>query len=163
MVRSPNNFFPIFYKNVAFFGKIVTWKNIQNLISQKKRLYSFSSPDVPFPSKETVVFPFSQKIQPFLKKLLNKKIFSASFVIKKVMLIFGAKRLLSLKNCQRCLQNSFWLCYHKWWIFKKSITIDKLKFLSIIDNTELIDKIRSLSILLTALVGLVILIYTSLF
>ncbi len=51
--------------------------------------------------------PFSQKIQLFLKKLLNNKIFSTSFVIKKVMLIFGVRRLLSLKNCHRCSQNSF--------------------------------------------------------
>ncbi len=36
MVMSPQNFSPIFFKNVAFLGKIVKWKNIQNLISNKK-------------------------------------------------------------------------------------------------------------------------------
>ncbi len=38
---SPKTFFPIFFKNVAFFGKIVKWKNIQNLISDKKGYIHF--------------------------------------------------------------------------------------------------------------------------
>ncbi len=40
---------------------------------------------------------FSENIAS-LKELLNNKIFSTLFVIKKVMLIFEARRLLSLKN-----------------------------------------------------------------
>ncbi len=33
MVMSPKIFSPIFSKKIAFFKKIVKWKNIQNLIS----------------------------------------------------------------------------------------------------------------------------------
>ncbi len=43
---------------------------------------------------------FSQKITLFWKKLVSNKIFDTSFCDKKVMLIFGVRRLLSLKNCQ---------------------------------------------------------------
>ncbi len=40
---------------------------------------------------ETVVLSFTQKIQPFLKKLLNNKVFSTSFVIKKSYVNFWCK------------------------------------------------------------------------
>ncbi len=50
---SSNLFFAISSKNISFYKKIVWWKNIQNLVSHKKRLYSFSSPDASFPSKRT--------------------------------------------------------------------------------------------------------------
>ncbi len=59
------NVFPIFSKNVAFFEKIVRWKNIQNLISNKKKLYSFSLPDGP---SEAVFYHFLKKYR-FLKKI----------------------------------------------------------------------------------------------
>ncbi len=50
-------------------------------------------PDASFPSKETLgprngFLPFFQKIKAFLKKLLNNKIFSSSFVIKKMLCYF---------------------------------------------------------------------------
>ncbi len=87
---------------LLFSEKVLNEKNIQNLISHKEGYIHFRH-RTPFPSKdtwapETVVWPFSQKIQPFLKKLLNNKVFCTSFVIKKIILIFGARRLLSLKN-----------------------------------------------------------------
>ncbi len=129
MVVSLQNFFPIFSKTVAFFGKIVKWKTIQNLISHKKGYIHFCRQTSPSFKRdlgpETMVLPFFQKIQPFLKKLLKNKVFSTSFVIKKVTLTFCARRLLSLKNCQRCLQNSFYSFLRKWWIFKKSIKISE--------------------------------------
>ncbi len=54
-LRAAKIIFAIFSKPVALFEKIVRWKNIQNLISYKKKgyIHSFSSPNSPFPSKET--------------------------------------------------------------------------------------------------------------
>ncbi len=103
-------FSPVFSKKLLFFEKIVKWKNIQNLISHKKVIFIFVA-GRPLPFKRDLgprnwVLPFSQKIQLFLKKLLNNKVFSTSFGIKKVMLIFGARR--SLKNCQKYLQKYFY-------------------------------------------------------
>ncbi len=46
-------FLVIFSENVGFFEKIIRWKHIQNLISKKKNIYSLTTPDAPFPSKET--------------------------------------------------------------------------------------------------------------
>ncbi len=64
----------------------------------------------------------SQKIQPFLKEPLSNEIFRASFVIKKVILTFGARRLLSLKNRQMCLENSFSRFPRKILLFSKKLT-----------------------------------------
>ncbi len=112
-------FFHIFSKNVAFFEKIVERKNIRNLISHKKGCIHFRC-QKPSPFKRDSdsrigFLPFSQKITVFFFvfcffcffKLLNNKIFGSLFMIKKVTLIFGARRLLSLKNCQMLPRNSF--------------------------------------------------------
>ncbi len=72
MVMFPQIFFPIFSKNIAFFEKIVLWKNIQNLISHKKkvififvarRLLSFKRDLGP----RNGFLAFSQKITPFFE------------------------------------------------------------------------------------------------
>ncbi len=106
-------FFVIFLENVTFFKKIVTWKNIQNLIFHKKGYINFRRQMIPslqkgLGSPKTFLRLFLGKCSVFffcfffLKKLLNNKIFSTQFVIKKIMLIFEARRLLSLKNGQMC-------------------------------------------------------------
>ncbi len=68
-------FFPIFSKNVAYFEKIVKLKNIQNLFSHKKGYIHFRRRTSPALQKrlgpQKLGWLFSQKIQPFLKKLLN--------------------------------------------------------------------------------------------
>ncbi len=138
-------FFPIFSKNVAFLEKLLNVKIFKTSFLLKKRLYSFSSPgDVPFPSKETwapetVVLPFSQKIQPLLKKLLNIKVFY-TFVIKKSYVNFWRKTPPFSKKLLKVPPKQFFSFLRKWGILKKSIGISKLKFLSIIDNIDLIDK-----------------------
>ncbi len=114
----PRKFFsPIFSKNVAFLKKLLNKKIFETSFPIKKFYVHFLRQTPPSLQKrlgpQKRFLPFSQKIQLVLKKLLNNKIFSASFVIKKVMLIFGARPLISLKNCQMCSQNSFtrFWCY----------------------------------------------------
>ncbi len=63
---SPQNFFSIFSKNFDFFEKIVTLKNIQNLISLKKVNIHFRRRTPPFQKRRYL--PFFQKITAFLKK-----------------------------------------------------------------------------------------------
>ncbi len=89
------------------------------IIKTTKPLFSTLSPRNGFS-------PFSQKITAFLKKLLNNKIFNISFVIKKIMLIFGARRLLSLKNCQMRPQNSFSRFSQKILLFLKKLSNKKI-------------------------------------
>ncbi len=102
----PKIFFPIFSKNVTFLEKIVGSNNIENLISNEKDIHF--CPWTPLPFKRDMIprncfWPYFQKIQLFLKKLLNNKIISTSVVMKKVMFIFGARRSFSKKNRQMCL------------------------------------------------------------
>ncbi len=87
----------------------------------------------------------------FSEKLLNEKIFKTSFPIKKAVFIFVAGRLLPFKRDSGPRNYGFAVFSENTSLFKKSITLDKLKFFSIIDEIELIDKNRSLSIFLTAL------------
>ncbi len=62
---------------------------------------------------------FSQKIQLFLKKLLNNKIFSTSFVIKKSQVYFWG-RLLSLNNRQMYPKTVFQYFFQKYRCFLKN-------------------------------------------
>ncbi len=109
--RVPQKFlFVIFFENVAFLEKNVKWKNIQNLVSHKKGYIHFRCQTSPSLQKgfglRNGFSPFSRKIQLSIwggGELLNNKIFSTSFVIKKrVRLIFGARRSHSLKMV-RCV------------------------------------------------------------
>ncbi len=116
---------PLLLKNGNVPKKIFSPFSPKMLIFLKKlldeKIFGTSSPIIkvififvgrhPVPLKRDLAFgnsflSFSQKIQLLLKKPLNNKIFRTSFVIKKVILIFGAKRLLSLKNRQMCPENS---------------------------------------------------------
>ncbi len=124
--RPPNIFSPIFSKNVSFFEKIVKEmkKYSKPYFPVKKVIFIFLARR-PLPFKRDLgpwngFSLFSQKIQLFLKKLLNNKIFNTSFVIK-VMLIFGPRRLFSLKNCQMRRQNSFSRCSQKNPLFSKKL------------------------------------------
>ncbi len=82
---------PIFSKNVAFFEKIVRWKNIQNLISHKKGTINFCC-QTPPPlqkrlSRQKRFFTILSENTSFLKKLLSNKMFRTLFVMKEVILI----------------------------------------------------------------------------
>ncbi len=65
-------FFAIFSKNVAFFEKIVKMKKYSKPHFSQKRLYSFSLPDAPFPSKETC--PQKHFFAFFSERIVFKKI-----------------------------------------------------------------------------------------
>ncbi len=100
----PQNFFPHFLQKCYFFRKNCQMKNIQYLISHKKRYIHFRRQTPPSLQKrlqpQKRFFPLSQKIQPFLKKLLNKKIFNTIFVIKVVNFLYNRppflKKLLNV-------------------------------------------------------------------
>ncbi len=87
-------FFAIFSENTAFF-----WKNgkqwiIQCFICNKKSHVNFGNKTPPF-SKHSNMTQNSFSLK---KKLLKNELFSISFVIKKVMLILGTRRLFFLNN-----------------------------------------------------------------
>ncbi len=138
MVPSPKkwsctlkNFFTHFLRKCGFFQKkLLNIKMFNTSFPIKKVIFIFVA-------RRSLLFkrnfgprngflPFSQKIQPFLKQLLNNKIFSTLFVIKEVMLIFGPRCLLSLKNCQVCPQNSFSRFSRKMLLFLKKLSSNKL-------------------------------------
>ncbi len=129
MVMSrPKIFFLIFSKKCCFFRKNVTWENIQNLISHKRGYIHFCRQMPPSlqkrlrpPKRFFAVFSENYSFFFFLKKQLNNKIFDTSFAIKKVMLIFGARRLPYLKICQMRLQNSFSPVFQKILLFSKNL------------------------------------------
>ncbi len=79
-------------------------KSYSKLHFPLKRLHLFSSSDCPFSSKgtwlpETNGFSqFSRKMLLSLEKLLDEKIFKISFPVKKVILIFVARRLFPSKR-----------------------------------------------------------------
>ncbi len=105
----PPKFFPPFSPKMLLFSKKLFNEKIFKISVPilKKRLYSFSSPETPFPLSPRNSFSrFSQKIQLFLEKLLNNKIFNALFVIKKSYVNFWRKAPFSLKNSQMRRQNS---------------------------------------------------------
>ncbi len=84
-----------------------------------------------FPSKETCIpkrfFAILSENYSFKKKLLNNKIiFNTLFVTKRVMLIFDARRLLSLKNCQMHRQNCFSWFSQKILLFSKKLLNKKI-------------------------------------
>ncbi len=131
----PKIFSPIFSKNVAFFEKIVKWNNFKTSCSIRKVILIFVARH-DFPSKATwvpeMVFrDFLRKYSLFSlffppRKLLNNKIFSTSFVINKVTLIFGTRRFHSLKKCQICSQNSFSQFSQKILFFSKKLLNKKI-------------------------------------
>ncbi len=99
----PPKYFPPFSPKIFIFSKKLLNEKILKTHFWLKRLYSFSSQDASFPSKETwalemIFYRFLRKLQLFLKKLLNNKIFSISFVIKKVTLIFGVRWPLTVSQ-----------------------------------------------------------------
>ncbi len=121
-----NIFSGIFSENVAFHEKIVRWKNSQNLISHIKG-YIYFRPQAPpvfkkalGPQKLFFAVFFRKYSFSLKKKLLNNNIFSTQFIINRVMLIFGARCLLSLKNGQMCPQNSFSMFLGKYDFFRKN-------------------------------------------
>ncbi len=131
MVMFPQHFFPIFSKNIALFEKIVKWKNIQNLISHEKVYIHFRRQTPPPLQKrlgpQKPFFAVFSENYSFLRKNCQKNlIFNTSFVIKKVMLIFGARCLLSLRNCQMCPQNSFSRFSRKILPFSKKLLNNKI-------------------------------------
>ncbi len=90
---------------LLFSKKLLDEKMFKTSFPLKKGYIHFHRQTGSFPSKETcapemVFCRFLRKLLLFFKKLLNNKLFNTSFMIKKVMLIFGARRLLSLENCQ---------------------------------------------------------------
>ncbi len=107
-------FLAIFLGNVAFFEKIVIWKNIRNLISHKKgyihlrRQTSFSPQERLGPQKRFfAVFSestaFFEKTQYIQYQICDTKGYDN----------FLARRSLFLKNVQMCPQNSFSLFFSK--------------------------------------------------
>ncbi len=102
---------------LLFSKKLLNNKIFKTLFPIKKVIFIFvTRRHVPFRGDwglRNNFLPFFQKIQLILKKLLNNKILSTSFVIKKVMLIFGGRCLLSLKNCQMCSKSGFSLFLSK--------------------------------------------------
>ncbi len=81
-------FFTIFSKKVAFLKKLWDDKIFKTLFPIKKRVIFVLVARRPLPFKRNLgsknsFLAFSHKIELFLKKLLNKKIFRTSFVIKK--------------------------------------------------------------------------------
>ncbi len=131
---APKIFSPFSPKMLLFFEKIVKWKNIQNLISIKKVIFIFIARCLALQKRlglQKWSF-FSENYSSFwkncnfLKKLLNNKIFNTSFMIKKVMLMFGARRLLSLKNYEMHPQNSFSQFSLKVLLFSKTLLNKKI-------------------------------------
>ncbi len=110
-MSTQNFFYPFSPKMLLFSKKLLNEKIFKTSFPIKKIIFIFIAGRVlPFKrdlGPKSSFLPFSQKITAFLKKLLNDKIFNSSFVIEKVMSIFDARRLLSLKNCQMRPQNSF--------------------------------------------------------
>ncbi len=102
MVMSPEIFFPPFSQKMLLFSKKLLDEKYSKPHSPLKKVILI------FITKRTLRFkrdlgprngflPFSQ-IQLFLKKLLNNKIFSTSFVIKKSHVNFGYKTPPFLKQ-----------------------------------------------------------------
>ncbi len=109
---SAQNFSPLPPKIMLFSKKLLNDKIFETSFPIKKfifilvarRLISFKRDLGP----RNGFLAFSQKITHFWKKLVNNKIFDTYLICdKKVMLIFGVRRLLSLKNCPLRPQNSF--------------------------------------------------------
>ncbi len=127
MVASPENFFPHFLQKCCLFWKKLLNEKIFKTLFPIKKGYIHFPRQTPLPFKRDLAarngFPlFSQKMQLFLKKLLNNNLFNTSLVMNtKVMLIFGPKRLLSLKSCQMCFQNSFSRFFQKILLFFEKI------------------------------------------
>ncbi len=75
MVGPPEIFSPIFSINIAFFEKIVKWKNIQNLISDKKGYLQFRRRTLPSLQKRLALqkrfLQFSEKITAFFEKTVK--------------------------------------------------------------------------------------------
>ncbi len=127
-------FSPFSPKILLFSRKLLNKKIFNTSFPIKKIIFIFVATRL-FPLKRYLgprnsFMPFFQKIPLLLKTLLNNKIFSTSFVIKKVMLIFGAGRLLSLKDCQMCSQNSFPRFSQKIRFFSKKLLNEKLFIIS---------------------------------
>ncbi len=91
----PQQFFAVSSENTAFFKKIVSHENTCLLIYDKKGYVNFSVrwthaqkyDHAPHPKK--IFSPFSRKILPSSKKLLDEKIFKTSFSIEKVVISFS--------------------------------------------------------------------------
>ncbi len=123
---SPQNFCPPFPPKILLFSKKLLNENIlKTLFPIKKVIFIFVAKSF-LPFKRDLVpgngfCHFFRKLQLFLNKLLNNKIFNTSFVIEKVILIFGVRRLLSQNNCQMCPQKSFSQFSRKILLFLKKL------------------------------------------
>ncbi len=98
-------FFLHFLKKVCFFLKKLLNEKIFKISFVIKKVVFIFVVKHPLPFKRNLgprngFLRFSQKIQLFLKKLLNNEILSISVAIKKIMLIFETRHLLSLNNHQ---------------------------------------------------------------
>ncbi len=104
-------FFPFSPKILLFSKKLLNEKIFKSSFPIKKGYIHFRHQTPPSLQKrlrpqKRFFAVFSENYNFFWKNCLLI-IFNTSFVIKKVMLIFGARRHLSLKNCQMRPQNSF--------------------------------------------------------
>ncbi len=107
----PKNFFPFSPKMLLFLKKLFHEKIFKTLFPIKKVIFIFVA-RCPLPFKRDLgprngFLPFFQKIQLFLKKLLNNKIFSTSSVIKKSYVNFWRMTPPSPKKSGNVPQNSF--------------------------------------------------------
>ncbi len=105
------------YSNLIFHKKGYVFTFIARRLLHFKR--DLASRDLLSPFSWKIVFFFSFFF--FLRKLLNNKISRIQFAIKRVRLIFGARRLLSLKCRQMCTQNSFSQLSRKTLLFSKKL------------------------------------------
>ncbi len=128
----PQKFFPPFSpKMLLFLKKLLDEKIFKTSFSIKKVIFIFVA-RCPLPFKRDLdlingFLSFSPKIQIFLKKPLCNKIFRTTFVIKKVILIFGAGRLLSLKEIVKCTPKTVFLRFsRKVMLFSKKLLNKKI-------------------------------------
>ncbi len=115
-LRPRNGFLAFSQKITPFFLKILLNNRICNTSFMIKSYVTFWHKTPPFSRKLSNVTPkqffvVSLKITLFLEKLLNKKIFSIKFPIKKVILIFGVRWLLTGRTVTKrpcCKQSNGW-------------------------------------------------------
>ncbi len=126
-----NSFYPFPPKVLLFSKKWSKEKIFKTSFVIKKVIFIFVARHL-LPFKRDLAlrnsfWPFSQIITAiFFFKLLNNKIFTTSFVIKKVTVIFNTRHHLSLKNCQMRPQNSFSWFSQKILFFSKKLLNKKI-------------------------------------
>ncbi len=124
---APNIFFHHF---VSFFEKIVKWKCIQKFIIFYKKFIFIFVARCAFLQKVwspgNGFLQFSQKIQLFLKELLNNKIFSTYLICdKRDCVNFWGKTPSFPVNGQMCPITVFYSFHVKYCFFRKNCCIKK--------------------------------------